>query len=124
MAVQINVTQIQEGLDEITVVGTLTFSGNYVNGTGDTINFNALQGVGSKNGRVFAVAGDSQPDYASINNVQGYNLEPQLGTNLSNGVVRVFTASGVELGSGGYPAAITGDANIFFCYCFQKLVPA
>jgi hypothetical protein len=123
MAVQININQILEGLDEIEVVGTLTISGNYANGVGDALNFNALQGVSSKNGRVFAVNGAVQPDYVSINPVQGYNLEFQLGTNLGNGVMRVFTASGVELGSGAYPGAITGDVNIFFCASFPKLIP-
>ena len=124
MAITINATSIMVGTDEIEVVGTLAISGNYTSGTGDTVNFNSLQGVSTKNGRVFAVAGDAQPDFVSINPVQGYNLEYQLGTNLSNGVMRLFNAAGTEQNTGAYPAVITGDANIFFCATFPKLIPA
>ena len=127
MSVAINVTSILEGLDEVEVVGTLTLSGNYTTGTGDPINFNALQGVSSKNGRVFAVNGAAVPDYVSINPVQGYNLEFQAGTNLSNGVLRLFSASGTEVGSVAYSslsgAALTNDTNIYFCASFPKLIP-
>lgn len=124
MAIAININKVMDEGDEIMLSGTLGVSGNYVNGVGDVLNFANQIGFQSRNGRIFVADGNANPDNVSINPVQGYVLEFQLGTNLSNGVVRVFTASGAELGSGAYPAAITGDANIFFTAYFPKFAAA
>ena len=41
---------------------------------------------------------------------------------LSNGKLKINTASNTELASGAYPARITGDTNIQFEAIFQKLL--
>lgn len=89
-----------------------TFSGSYVNGTGESLNFltatntNGLEG----NGYVPADPTTSIPFFAA--NLSGYGVSV---SSFSAGavVVKFYSAAGTELGSGAYPASISGGSIAF-----------
>lgn len=91
----------------------LVFSGSYATG-GDTLDFTNA-GVNSAvppgidiGGKVVRVSIDSNGGAASQGGIGGY-FQFIPGTTLLNGKLKVFSAAGVELAAGAYPAAVTGD---------------
>lgn len=118
MAVQINVTGIEDGVDLQTIVGTLTFSGNYATG-GDTLDWSTA--VGAQSGTRIFVA-QAPPQYVSIQGTTGDSYGWIIGTTLKNGLVKINTASATELGAGAYTGRITADLNIFFSATFPRLL--
>lgn len=119
MPIAITLTQIQEGLDGVELVGTLAFSGNYPAG-GDTLDWTTVAGLSTSNGRVFTPS--ALPLYGAVAGTTGDDYGPIIGTTLANGKVKINTTSNTELGAGAYPARITGDVNIFFSFMFPKLL--
>lgn len=92
---------------------TATFSGSYVNGTGESLNFltasntNGIEGNGDlPNGGTST----SAPFFCT--NLSGYDITV---TALTAGLltVKFFSAAGTELGSGAYPAGISGGTIMF-----------
>lgn len=119
MAITINITQVQENLDSVEVIGTLTLSGNYTTG-GDTIDWTTAAGAQTANGRIFTPSG--LPVCCQINGSTGDSYGYIAGTALNNSKVKINTASNTELGAGAYAARFTGDTNIYFDAAFPKLL--
>ena len=116
-----NVTSISTGMDEVTIEGTITPSGNYVAG-GDTIDFTTIQGAQVYT-RIFTP--QALPTYGSIQGNSGDVYAFVLGTALNNCKAKIWSGQAapiVELGAGAYPARITGDTNIYFAFSFPRLL--
>lgn len=101
MVVASNVTPVKAGRLFFTLA-TLTFSGNYVAG-GDVLNL-----VGG------AIHSNKAPVFVVIQGDTGYTYTYVNGTDLSNGLIRVFQPAGAaapaaELPVAAYPAAIPTD---------------
>jgi len=135
MAVQLNIIQVQENDDSVTLVAKLTFSGNYVNPTGDNIDFTTIIGASaaggpgvaalntSKNPRQFLASAPAlQGTISRGSGAGGYDITFVPGNALNANAVFVWTAAGTQLGSGAYPAAITGDTQITLTATFDKLL--
>jgi len=112
MPLAITIVDVDAAADNVYVFGTLTASGNYSTG-GDTLDFTTVgPQIPASQPPVQLWAGGSTGDsYSWIK-----------GATLNNQKVKVNTASNTELGSGAYPARITGDANIQFEAVFNKLI--
>lgn len=82
------------------VVGTVVATGNYVNGTGDALNFLTEPLIKS----------NTNPLYVHMTGrINAYKAT----YNQATGLVKFYLA-GTELASGAYPAAITGDVfNVY-----------
>ena len=115
MAVALSVVDIDNSGKSLYATFLLTFSGSYSTG-GDTIDFTTVIGKGYL-GRVFG-AGKS-PLYGAVYGTSGHSYGLIPGTTLANGKVKISTTAGTELGAGAYPAAITGDANIYCNVAFD-----
>ena len=105
----------------------LTLSGNYatfVSGTpptgGDTINFTSL--IGQAVGSVGVFAQNNPPIYGAIQGSTGDDYDFVPGTNLTNNIVVINTASNTQLAASGYPARISGDLNLYGEFIFQELL--
>jgi hypothetical protein len=85
----------------IYAIATLTFSGSYTNGVGDTLDFTQ---VADK------IASDTivQCFAESQNGNNGYYV-PIQGTTLNNWKLKAFAGGGAELGTGAYPTTVTTD---------------
>lgn len=92
---------------------TATFTGSYVSGTGESLNFltasntNGLEGNG-----VLPNGGTSTTPPFFCTNLAGYDI---FITALTTGALtlKFYSAAGTELSSGAYPASITGGAVMF-----------
>ena len=114
MALTINISDVDTGGRDLAVVGTLTPSGSYATG-GDSLDFTTVSaqfGASQAPLQVW-IAGSTGDAYAFVRAAS---------PTLSNGKVKINTASNTELSSGAYPARITGDTNIQFEAIFQKLL--
>src|SRR6266852_3794634 len=109
MSVALAVSDIDNSGKSLYLTVILTFSGSYATG-GDTVDFTTVIGK-TYLGRVFVAAKSPLYGYAAGTSGHSYGLIP--GTTMANGKIKISTASGTELGAGAYPAAITGDANIY-----------
>ena len=109
MAIALAITDIDNSGKSLYLTCTLTFSGNYSTG-GDTIDFTTVAGKGYL-GRTFQAS--KAPLYGAAYGTSGHSYGLIPGTTLANGKVKISTTAGTELGAGAYPAAITGDANIY-----------
>jgi hypothetical protein len=114
MALAITITGIDAGSQNLCVIGTLSASGNYSTG-GDTLDFTTVAGQidASQAPLQVWVSGSTGDAFAFVR-----AGSPTMG----NGKVKITSASNAELGSGAYPARITGDTNIQFEAIFQKLI--
>jgi hypothetical protein len=114
MAIAINIIDVDAGSQNLCVLGSLVFSGNYATG-GDTIDFTAVasQIEASQAPLQVWVGGSTGDSCAFIRSAS---------PTLANGKIKINTASNTELTSGAYPARITGDTNIQFEAIFQKLL--
>ena len=120
MPIAITLTQIQENLDSVEVIGTLKFTGSYPAG-GDTIDWTTVSGNATPNGRIFTPQG--LPVACQINGSGLYGYGYKVGTALNNATVVVADiANAGVLATGAYPAGVTGDLNIFFDAAFPKLL--
>jgi hypothetical protein len=112
MPIAITITDMDAGVANIYVFGTLTASGSYSTG-GDTLDFTAVAAQ---------LAASQAPVQIWIGGSTGDAYSWIKGTALNNQKVKINTASATELASGAYPARITGDANIQFEAVFNKLI--
>lgn len=101
------------GAADFTGIYTVTFSGSYVNGTGESCNFltatntNGLECNGQlPNGGTST----STPFYTT--NINGYGVGV---STLTAGilVIKFYSAAGTELSSAAYPASISGGTVSF-----------
>ena len=114
MALAITITDVDAGGHNLCVFGTLTASGSYSTG-GDTLDFTTVAGqLGASLAPLQVWVGGSTGD--------AYAFLRAASPTLANGKVKIDTASDTELGSGAYPARITGDTNIQFQAIFHKLL--
>jgi hypothetical protein len=114
MALAITITDIDGGGQNLCVFGTLTASGNYSTG-GDTLDFTTVAGqIAASQAPLQVWIGGSTGDACAFVRAASPTL--------ANGKMKINTASNTELGSGAYPARITGDTNIQFEAIFQKLL--
>ena len=125
MAITLTVKDIDIGATLIYVFGTVTFSGTYTNGTGDTVNWFGINEQPGFSGQLIAASmsnpafGPTQASFA----VQGgtpnqYNLSQ--GTTASNWVMRGYASGGTEFSTGAYPTSATGD-KVVFAAQFRRL---
>ncbi len=112
MALAITINDVDAVAANIYIFGTLTASGSYSTG-GDTLDFTtvASQISASQVPVQIWIGGSTGDGYAWIK-----------GAALNNQKVKINTTSNTELGSGAYPARITGDASIQFEAVFNKLI--
>jgi hypothetical protein len=113
----INIASLSFGMDEVSVTGTLTLSGNYPTG-GDTIDWTTVIGFQSDNGRIFLT--QAIADSGFVSGSSGDTYAYVAGSALNNGKIKINTASNTELAAGAYPARISGDVNIFFDFNFPR----
>ena len=115
MALAITVTDVDAGGENlVSVLGTLTPSGSYATG-GDSLDFTSVSAqFGASQAPLQVWIGGSTGD--------AYAFVRAASPTLSNGKMKINTASNTELASGAYPARITGDTNIQFEAIFQKLL--
>lgn len=120
MAVALTILDIDEGQSTTYVFGVATFSGSYATG-GDTLDFTTIAGKES-GGQVFIAA--SAPSTVGVWGSSGHSYGYVKGSpaTMANGKVKINTAAGTELTAGAYPAAITGDVNIYFEATFAKFL--
>jgi len=83
-------------------IATLTFSGSYTNGMGDTLDFTQVADKISSSSVVQAFA-------ESQNGNGAYFYVVQQGAALNSWKLRVFAVNGTELATGAYPGSVTGD---------------
>ena len=112
MSLAITIIDVDAAADNVYVFGTLTASGNYSTG-GDTLDFTTVAPQ---------VAASHPPVQVWVGGTTGDNYAWIKGSALNNQMVKINTASNTELGSGAYPARITGDTNIQFEAVFNKLI--
>ena len=124
MPIALKLLQIQENDDSITVYMGLTFSGNYPNPGGDTLDFSTVIGLATPNGRIFHQGGNSPCVYGTITGINGYvfGFQPSL-VDLKTNLVTLWTTATTQQAGGAYPAGVTGDAFIVGEFCFQKFAP-
>lgn len=88
----------------------LSFTGSYVNGTGETVNFLTASNTNGLELNGFVDMGtmpEGQPEVVS-SNIGGYELQF---SGYAAGVVNCKVFNGItELSSGAYPAALTGGS--------------
>ena len=114
MALAISITDVDAGGQNLCVFGTLTASGSYSTG-GDTLDFTTVASqIGASQAPLQVWIGGSTGDACTFIRTASPTL--------ANGKVKINTASNTELGSGAYPARITGDTNIQFEAIFNKLL--
>lgn len=85
-------------------------SGSYVTVTGDTLNLNPSS-WSDPNGKGLLgepLNATKLPPSVDDQNLGGYYAQFVPGTTLANGKIHFYLSEGSELGSGAYPAAITG----------------
>lgn len=85
-------------------------SGSYTTVTGDTLNLNPSSWT-DPNGKGLLgepLNATTMPPSIETENLGGYYAQFVPGTTLANGKVHFYSSQGSELGSGAYPAAITG----------------
>ncbi len=118
MAIALKLLLVEENLDSVTLIAGLTFTGNYPVG-GDTLDFTALAGASSPNGRIFA---PSSPVIAGqISGCGGVSFGLIPGSALNNNLVIVEEAENTPE-SGAYGSEITGDANVVGVFEFLKQI--
>ena len=112
MPLAITIIDVDAAAGNVYVFGTLSASGNYSTG-GDTLDFTTVgaQVPASQSPVQVWVGGSTGDSYAWIK-----------GSALNNQKVKINTGSNTELGSGAYPARITGDTSIQFEAMFNKLI--
>lgn len=123
MAIQVAISAItppDATQNEVSVYGTLTFSGNYGSGGshGDVMNLSGLVPSSQLPNAVFIyeepVAGSSTP--------AGYSFIWARGTTQANGLC-VVTLGGVEITQGNpYPGPLTSGASVFKFNAFFPLL--
>lgn len=118
MPIALTVVDIDNSGKSLYLTCLLAFSGSYPTG-GDTVDLTTVIGKGVL-GRVFQ-AGKS-PLYGAAYGTSGHSYGVIPGTTLANGKVKISTAAGTELIAGAYPAAITGDTNIYGNFVFDMLL--
>ena len=108
MAVALAIQKVDVSRRQKRIFYGATFSGNYATG-GDTLDFAA-----ATNPKFEAAAYPSRaPDVIIVHGAPGGNpAEGVLGTDMTNSLIKMFSASDTELGAGAYNAAVTGDGNI------------
>jgi hypothetical protein len=94
-----------------------SFSGVYTQG-GDGVNFLTAT---NPNAIPSAIPSNAAPsEIKPGSGVAGYEFEFIIGSNATNGLLKVYTASGTELNAGAYPAALLADmANMRFDAIFR-----
>jgi hypothetical protein len=112
MPLAITIADIDAVTDNVYIFGTLSASGNYSTG-GDTLDFTTVASQ---------IIASQAPVQIWIGGTTGDACSWVKGTALNNQKVKINTASNIELGSGAYPARITGDTNIQFEAVFNKLI--
>jgi hypothetical protein len=125
MAITLTVTDIDLGTTLIYAFGTVSFSGSYTNGTGDTVNWLSISEQLGFSGQLVAASMSNPafgPTQASFS-VQGgtpnqYNLSQ--GSSASNWVMRGYASGGTEFSTGSYPSSATGD-KVVFAAQFRRL---
>lgn len=103
-----NLTDV--GVRTVTLRGTLALSSSYATG-GDAWDLTRFAGFPVQTGDQVSV---------SVWGANGYGYGYVPGANLTNGKIKVTTASNTELAAGAYPAGVTGD-TIMFEIVLQKL---
>lgn len=129
MAIAVQIQNVDvTGVGGVWVTGVLVATGNYTTGVGgDTVNFAAA--IAQSNALAAINAGSfiesSQPpfnfDAWSMNGNISNGYFPVIGTNQTNCKFKVTSAFNTELGTGAYPASVTGD-TIGFMAIFPKLL--
>jgi hypothetical protein len=118
MSVALSLLDVDNSGKSTYVTCLLTFTGSYTTGVGgDTIDLTTVMGKGYL-GRIAIAA--KPPLYAYAAGSGGYSFGIIPGTTLANGKVKVSTAAATELGTGAYPAGITGDVNIYATFTFDQ----
>lgn len=109
MANVMTVNDIDKGLGNYHVFGSIALSGNYVQeaGAGEVLDFTKLVNL---LGNDLPVSGPPISFAAWGRN--GYNYGTQAWTTLQQ-KLKVSTASATELAAGAYPAGVTGDTIYF-----------
>jgi hypothetical protein len=125
MSVALKLLGIQPGANETRVQVQLTVTGAYATflpgpppSGGDTINFAPLVGVGA--GGVGVFAQNNAPLYGVIQGSSGDDYDFIPGSNLTNNIMVINTASNTPLGAGNYPPRITGDLYLYGEFVFQS----
>jgi hypothetical protein len=113
ISITLNPTSVDAGGNNfVYAIATLTFSGNYTNGVGDTLDFTQ---VADKLGGATVVQATAE----SQNGNSGYYV-PVQGSALNNWKLKAFLGGGTELSSGAYPASVTNDI-VQLCITATKL---
>jgi hypothetical protein len=112
MPLAITVVDVDAVSDNVYVFGTLAASGSYSTG-GDTLDFTTIASQ---------IVASQVPVQVWVGGTTGDAYSWVKGTALNNQKVKINTASNTELGSGAYPARITGDAGVQFEAVFNKLI--
>jgi hypothetical protein len=117
MAVALQVVSVDNTRRKKRITYKPTFSGNYTNPGGDTLDFTAATDPNFKNARIPAVA----PEFIEINgNPGGNGAEGIPGTTAANGKIKLFSSVNTELAGGAYNAAVTGDVNVTITAVFPQ----
>jgi hypothetical protein len=109
MANKLSVKKYSPQANPDVVILSLTVTGNYVNGTADTLNLNPNTWLDPLNLGVEGEPSLTNPTPSFYNlNAQGYTGFVSKGATLATYGIRWYAPGGAELASGAYPAAITG----------------
>ena len=112
MALAITINDVDANAANVYVFGTLSASGSYSTG-GDTLDFTTVAAQ---------IPASAAPVQVWVGGTTGDAYSWVKGTAINNQKVKINTASNTELGSGAYPARITGDTGIQFEAVFNKLI--
>jgi hypothetical protein len=112
MALAITINDVDASSANVYVFGTLSASGSYSAG-GDTLDFTTVAAQ---------IPASAAPVQVWVGGTTGDAYSWVKGTALNNQKVKINTASNTELGSGAYPARITGDTGIQFEAVLNKLI--
>lgn len=118
MATALRMLQVQENEDSVTLIAQLTVSGNYPNPAGDNIDFTALLGQSSSNGRIFVA---SSPALAILlTSANGFIVSATPGVDLAHNAFFAYSAVNTQQANGAYPANLLND-TIILTATFTKL---
>jgi hypothetical protein len=118
VATALKMIQVQENEDSVTLIAGLTLTGNYTNPGGDNIDFTALIGQSSTNGRTFIA---SSPALAiSLTSGNGFIISAVPGVDLAHNAFFTYSAVNVQQNTGAYPANLLAD-TIILTATFTKL---